>query len=243
MPAETAPEPLDTTPGSEIRPFPADVPLAPEALVADVPPRDESIPEKRPQAATAPPPPTLLERGVVAVVTGVLFGAAAARIGAAPDLAAYCVLFAGLVTVSVTDIRVGLVPRVYLYPTLALVAVALVASSGLDGNWRSLLDAAIGGAAAFLVFFAIWWVAPRSMGFGDVRLAGVMGFALGWLGLRQVYLGFVVAFVAGSVFGLVKIAVQGTGRKTSLPFGPALALGAVVGVLFGATLANLWFHA
>ena len=47
----------------------------------------------------------------LAAVTAILLAAAAARLGPAPDLAAYCVLFAGLVAVSVVDIRVGLVPR------------------------------------------------------------------------------------------------------------------------------------
>ena len=71
------------------------------------------------------------------------------------------------------------------------------------------------------------------MGFGDVRLAGVIGVGLGWLGYRQLYLGFLVAFVVGSGDRLVMMLVQGTGRKTPLPFGPALAVGAVVGVLWG----------
>lgn len=177
-----------------------------------------------------------------AALTAALFAGAAARFGAVPELAAYCVLFGGLVALSVADVRVGLVPRRIVYPTLGLMALALVASAAVAGEWRPLLDAAIGGAAAFLVFFVIWAVAPRSMGFGDVRLAGVIGAGLGWLGWRQLYLGFLVAFVAGAVVGVVKMAVQGTGRKTSLPFGPALAVGAVVGVYWGGYLADLWIH-
>jgi leader peptidase (prepilin peptidase)/N-methyltransferase len=185
----------------------------------------------------------VLERLTAAAVAGVLFAAAAVRFGSVPELAAYCVLFGGLVAVSVADIRVGLVPRKIVYPTLGLLAVALVAAAAASGDWRPLADAAVGGAAGFLVFFAIWWISPRSMGFGDVRLAGVVGVALGWLGFRQVYLGFLAAFLAGAAIGLVKMAVQGTGRKTALPFGPALAVGAVVGVLWGGYLANLWLHA
>jgi leader peptidase (prepilin peptidase)/N-methyltransferase len=189
-----------------------------------------------------PAPPGILEHVAAVSVTALLFGGAAARLGAVPSLAAYCVLFAGLVAVSVADIRVGLVPRKLLYPTLGLMAVALVAATAEAGAYHLLAQAAIGGAAAFALFFAIWFVSPRSMGFGDVRLAGVIGAALGWLGYRQLYLGFLAAFVVGSVVGVAKMAVQGTGRKTALPFGPALAVGAVVGVLWGGYLANLWFH-
>jgi leader peptidase (prepilin peptidase)/N-methyltransferase len=187
-------------------------------------------------------PPAALERLATGGVTAILLGAAAARLGPAPDLAAYCVLFAGLVAVSVADIRVGLVPRKVLYPTLVLMTVALTAAAAVAGDWRPLADAAAGGAVAFFAFFAVWWLSPRAMGFGDVRLAGVVGAGLGWLGFYQVYLGFLTAFVVGAGIGLVKMAVQGTGRKTVLPFGPALAVGAVVGVLWGGYLANLWFH-
>lgn len=176
------------------------------------------------------------------MVTGALFAGAAIKFGAVPELAAYCVLFAGLVAISVADIRVRLVPRVILYPTLALMTLALVAAAAVAGHWHPLLDAVIGGAAAFAVFFVIWFIAPRGMGFGDVRLAGVVGAGLGWLGFRQLFLGFLAAFVVGSVVGLTLMALKGTGRKTALPFGPALAAGCVVGVLWGGTLANLWIH-
>lgn len=215
---------------------------------ARIPPRRRSATDQPedaggvPALTVAPKAPGVLERATAAVVTGALFAGAALRFGAVPELAAYCVLFGGLVALSVADIRVGLVPRVVLYPMLALMAVALAAAAAVAGDWRSLLDAAIGGAAGFGVFFIIWFISPRSMGFGDVRLAGVIGAGLGWLGFRQLYLGFLVAFVVGAVIGLVKMAVMGTGRKTALPFGPALAVGAVVGVLWGGTLANLWIH-
>ena len=203
----------------------------------------EPVEAPGPSAAPArPAPPTPAERVGVGLLTAVLFGAAAARIGADPVLAAYCVFFAGLVAMSVADVRVGLVPRKFLYPTLLLTAVGLVAASAVSGDWHRLLTAAIGGLAAFAVFFAIWFIAPRSMGFGDVRLAGLIGMALGWLGLGEVYIGFLVAFVAGSVFGVVKMVVQGTGRKTALPFGPGLAIGGVVGVLWGPCLVHLWLQ-
>lgn len=198
--------------------------------------------ESPPVPVEAPPPPGAWEREAAAVVTGALFAGAAIKFGAVPELAAYCVLFAGLVAISVADIRVRLVPRVILYPTLALMTLALVAAAAVAGHWHPLLDAVIGGAAAFAVFFAIWFIVPRGMGFGDVRLAGVIGAGLGWLGFRQVFLGFLAAFVVGSVVGLTLMAVKGTGRKTALPFGPALAAGCVVGVLWGGTLANLWIH-
>jgi len=191
-------------------------------------------------ARTLPAPPGPLELAVTAAVTALLLAAAGVRFGPVPELAAYCVLFAGLVAISVADLRVGLVPRTLLYPTLALMTLALVAAAALAGDWTPLLHAAIGGAGAFAVFFVVWWFAPRGLGFGDVRLAGLIGAGLGWLGLADLYVGFLSGFVIGALMGTVKMLAQGTGRKTRFPFAPALAVGAVIGVLWGSWLANYW---
>lgn len=220
------------------RPAPAPKPPA-EGRAAAAP----DVAAQSPVTPYLPPPPGVLEHLASVGVSALLFGIAAARLGAVPALAAYCALFGGLFAVSVADIRVGLVPRKLLYPALGLMAVGLVAASAVSGDYHRLLEATIGGVGALAAFFCIWWVSPRSMGMGDVRLAGVIGAGLGWIGYRQLYVGFLVAFVVGSAVGAVKMLVRGSGRKTSLPFGPALAAGAVVGVLWGTYLANLWFHA
>jgi len=201
---------------------------------------DRDAPPLTGVAEIGPGPPGALELASAAVVTAVLFGAAAVRFGAVPALAAYCVFFAGLVVLSIADIRVGLVPRKFLYPTLALMAVGLVAASAVGDNWWAMVHASVGGVGAFFVFVVIYVLYPRGMGFGDVRLAGLMGAALGWLGYVSLYVGFVAGFFVGAVYGVVTMAVVRGGRKTRFPFGPGLAVGAVVGVLFGGWLASYW---
>jgi leader peptidase (prepilin peptidase)/N-methyltransferase len=191
-------------------------------------------------ARRVPGPPRVAERVTASVVTALALGLAAARIGAQPELAAYCALFGGLVAVSVADLRVGLVPRVLLYPTFGLMAAALVAASAADGRWRALTDAAIGGGIAFGVFFLLWWFYPKGIGFGDVRLAGVLGAGLSWIGFGALYIGFASSFLLGVVVGVVLMLRDGTGRKTRLAFGPPLALGAVIGVLWGTWLTHFW---
>ncbi len=79
------------------------------------------------------------------------------------------------------------------------------------------------------------------MGFGDVRLAGLLGAGLGWLSLLHVYVGFLAAFAFGAVYGVVLMVAKGTGRKTKLPFGPALVAGAMVGVLWGTPIIHAIF--
>lgn len=178
-----------------------------------------------------------------AVLTGALAAAAAARLGAQVALVAYGVLFAVLVAVSATDLTHRLVPRRLVYAGAAVVGAALVADALTSHHPGRLGGAVIGGAVAFGVFFVVWWFVPRGMGFGDVRLAGLIGLALGYLGLLDTYLGFLCAFVLGALGGVVAMAATGSGRRTRVPFAPALAAGAVVAVLAGPHVASSLFGA
>jgi leader peptidase (prepilin peptidase)/N-methyltransferase len=80
------------------------------------------------------------------------------------------------------------------------------------------------------------------MGFGDVRLAGVLGGATGWPGLGHAFVAFFAAFVLGAVIGIAVMAATGGGRKTRIPFGPFLAAGAVVAIVWGNPVAHALFH-
>jgi leader peptidase (prepilin peptidase)/N-methyltransferase len=186
------------------------------------------------------PPPSRLEQLGATLVTAALFVGAALRFGPVPELAAYCVFFAGLVLLSVTDLRVGLVPRRLLYPWLVLLGIALAGASWADDDWHRFWVAAVCGVGTFVIFFVLWFAYPRGLGFGDVRLAGVIGVALGWLGLWHLYLGLLSAFFFGAVIGIVVMIVNNSGRKTRIRFAPALAAGAAVSVLWGGTIINAW---
>jgi leader peptidase (prepilin peptidase)/N-methyltransferase len=80
------------------------------------------------------------------------------------------------------------------------------------------------------------------MGFGDVRLAGLIGLHLGWLGLLEVPTGLFLGFGLGAVFGLGWLAYQRAALRTHIPFGPFLAAGAVLTVLWGQPLVALWYR-
>jgi len=179
---------------------------------------------------------------VAAVCTGALLGAAAAHFGRDLILAPFCVFFALLVVVSVTDLSHRLVPRRLVYAAMALIVPLLVAAAAVDHRWHSLTGSVIAGAVAFGFFFAIWWFIPRGMGFGDVRLAGSIGLTVGYLSLLHAYVAFLAGFVAGMVFGLVMMVVSASGRKTRIPFAPSLAAGAVIGVFWGGHIAHSLFH-
>ena len=99
-----------------------------------------------------------------AVLTAVLFGGAAAHFGRDLVLAPFCVFFAMLVVVSVTDLSHRLVPRRLLYAALALIAPLLVASAAIDHQWHDLTGAVVAGAVAFGLFFGDLVVRPPGHG-------------------------------------------------------------------------------
>ncbi len=233
---------LDTLSGRIVRPpEPAPAPakvLEHAGAVAAAPPltadhgRDAPAAETRRAGAG--------ELALSGLLTGAALALLAVRVGDVPVLAAYCALLCGLVAVSVVDLRIGLVPRTVLYPTLGVTAVGLLAASAAHAQWRALGDAAIGGVASFAAFFVLWWFFPRGIGFGDVRLAGVMGGALGWLGFGELYVGFLAAFALATVVGLGVMAAMGTGRKTRFALGPWLSAGAAFGIMWGPFALHLW---
>ncbi len=186
--------------------------------------------------------PSVVRRVGAALTTAALWGAAAVRFGPNAVLAPFSVLFALLVVLSVTDLSHRLVPRRLLYPGLALIVPLLVTAAAVDHSWHSLTGAFVAGAVAFIVFFLTWWFVPKGMGFGDVRLAGTIGLAVGYLSLLHAYIAFLVAFVLGAFFGLVIMSMTAGGRRTRIPFAPALALGAVIATLWGSPLAQSLFH-
>jgi leader peptidase (prepilin peptidase)/N-methyltransferase len=183
-----------------------------------------------------------LRPALLAVVSAVVLGAFAARIGADVVLAAYAVFGLSMVAISAVDLERYIIPNRIVYPTLALLIPLFVVASAVDHRWGSLGRAAIAGAVAFVGFFTLHLIYPGGMGFGDVRLAGVIGLALGWLGLGHAFVGFFAGFVLGAVIGIVVIAVTGGGRKTKIPFGPFLAAGAVLSIVWGTPAANALFH-
>jgi leader peptidase (prepilin peptidase) / N-methyltransferase len=217
-----------------------------EALAAaDADDADDPIPAETDVGIVhlLPSGPAPLRTAAAAVVTGALFAGAAAHFGRDLVLAPFCVFFALLVAISVTDLSHRLVPRRLIYPALALIVPLLVATAGVDHAWSSLTGSVIAGAVAFVLFFGVWWFIPRGMGFGDVRLSGVIGLTVGYLSLLHAYVAFLAGFVIGMLFGLALMVASSAGRKTRIPFAPSLAAGAVLAVFWGGHVAQSLFHA
>lgn len=170
---------------------------------------------------------------VVEIAGGALFAGAAARLGFNGDLPAFLFLLAGLLALACIDFERLILPKSIVYITLGLVVVSLLIDATVTGQWKKLLVAAICSAAWFAVFYLMNLSSPRILGFGDVRLALVLGFGLGWLGWRYVLLGFFASNVIGLIISLVLIAGQRIRRDQPVPYGVFLALGTAFALFAG----------
>ena len=170
--------------------------------------------------------------------TAVLFVVLALRFGLDPVLPAYLYLGAVGLALALIDIDVKRLPDVLTLPSypVALVLLGIAALAAHDGH--SPVRALIGGAVAGALYFALWFAYPRGMGFGDVKLSGVLGLYLGWLGYKELAVGLFLGFFYGGVFGIGLILFKEGGRKTKVPFGPFMLLGALTGVLVGRQLVD-----
>jgi len=174
----------------------------------------------------------------VELAGGGLFAGAAARLGFRWDLPAVLVLLAGLLALACIDFEHLLLPKKVVYLTLALVGVLLILAAAETGEWHNLLVAGISSVAWFVVFFLMNLASPRILGFGDVRLALVLGLGLGWFGWRYVVLGFFAANLIGAIIGITLIALNKIRRDQPIPYGVFLAVGTAFAIFAGPELVS-----
>ncbi len=158
-------------------------------------------------------------------LTAALFVLAFLRFGIGVDLLAALLFLCGLVAITGIDLDRQIIPDVITLPGIAVGFVANAATGRV--TWLdSLLGIAVGGG----IFFVIILISPAGMGGGDMKLGAMMGAFLGWkLGLLAVLLGV----LSGGLVAVCLLALGRKGRKDAVPFGPFLALGGAVSMLWG----------
>ena len=176
----------------------------------------------------------------VEVLTALLFAAVAARFGWAAELPAYLYLTAIGVALAFIDLDVRRLPDAIVLPSYPVMAVLLTGAAAASGDWSDLLRAALGGLALGGFYFALVFAYPAGMGFGDVKLSGILGMSLGYLGWPEVGVGAFLGFLYGGVVGVVLLVVGRAGRKSAIPFGPFMLLGTLTAVLFGGAIADAY---
>ncbi|MFC8191332.1 prepilin peptidase [Cellulomonas sp. NPDC057328] len=137
------------------------------------------------------------------------------------------------VALTLIDVDTHRLPDAVVLPSYVVVAVLLAVAAAGTGDWGALLRAALGGAALWVFYFLLALVYPRGMGFGDVKLAGVLGMYLGWVGWGALVVGAFAAFVCGGLYALVLVVLRRARRGSGVPFGPWMLLGCALGLVVG----------
>jgi leader peptidase (prepilin peptidase)/N-methyltransferase len=166
----------------------------------------------------------------VEVATAVLIAACVLDFGVSVRALAACVFCAALVAISATDLEKRIVPNRVVLPASAVVLV-------LDLIWHPTAVWPIAGLGAALFFFLAALAYPRGMGMGDVKLALLIGVAVGKPTPIALFLALVLALVPSAV---LVARHGGAARKMKIPFAPFLALGGLIGLFAGHAILH-WY--
>jgi leader peptidase (prepilin peptidase)/N-methyltransferase len=162
---------------------------------------------------------------------------------------AACLYFAVMaVRLTVIDVRHHLLPNRIVFPSYAVAGVLLLAAAAAAGAGTG--EAAFAGTVPalfavparvvagavllWLFYFVLRLVYPPGMGFGDVKLAGVLGMYLGYLGWGHLFAGTFLAFLLGGLWSIALLVARRGTLKSSIPFGPFMLAGAAAAMLLPA---------
>ena len=169
--------------------------------------------------------PSARRKWVVAGVTAALFAALAVHIGLHPRLVPALLLTVLVVPASAIDLKHRIIPDAINLPGAVLVYATAVAAQ--PDRWAELL---VGGLAGLVFLGGAWIVSPKGMGLGDVKMVLMIGLALG----KYVGVALFAAFCLSLVPSIGLLLVKGLrARKIGFPFGPFLAFGAIVALMWG----------
>ena len=172
--------------------------------------------------------------------TGAVFATIAAVVGPRAVLPGYWWAAAVAIALTLTDLDLRRIPNRILYPGTAVAAVLIVAGSLIDGDGGSALRALGGAAAYFGLLLLIALAARGGFGFGDVKLAFLLGLVLAHVSWAALAVGVFAAFFIGGMAALVLVVARRAGRGDAIPFGPAMVGGAFLAAAMGERIAD-WY--
>jgi leader peptidase (prepilin peptidase)/N-methyltransferase len=186
--------------------------------------------------------PIAVRYPLVEAATGILFAAAAWWCWANEEpwlLPALAYLAAVSVALALIDLDVHRLPDAIVLPSYPVAAALLALASwapGQETDWSALGRALLAGAALLVFYLVVFVIYPKGMGLGDVKLAGVLGLYLGWVGWGSVLIGWFATFLLGGLFAVGLLVAGRAHRGSGIPFGPWMLLGAGVGIAVGEPL-------
>jgi leader peptidase (prepilin peptidase) / N-methyltransferase len=176
--------------------------------------------------------PIPLRVPLVELCTGILFAFLFWQYGLTYQFALFAVYAAVLLTISVIDLQHKLILNVIVYPMAVIVCIIDIFLPGI-GWWQGLA----GGAIGFAILLIPALFSRSGMGWGDVKLAGLIGLMTGF---RDVFVAILGGVILGGIVAVILVALKKKSRKDTIAFGPFLALGAFIALLWGEQIID-WY--
>jgi leader peptidase (prepilin peptidase)/N-methyltransferase len=176
---------------------------------------------------------------IVEALTAALFVAVAAKFGFSWELPAYLYLAAVSIALAAIDLDTMRLPDVIVLPSYSVALVLLIPAMIAEHSWDAGIRGLIAAAVLYAFYFVLAVVHP-GMGFGDVKLALLLGLYLGWLGWSSLAVGAFAGFLLGGIVGAALLIGKRANRKTRIPFGPYMLAGTFLAVFAAAPIAH-WY--
>jgi leader peptidase (prepilin peptidase)/N-methyltransferase len=176
----------------------------------------------------------------ITVATPVLIGAMALVVPSLWVWPAYGVFAAASVLLFVTDVDTQLIPNRILVRALAVGFPMLVVGWLIDRDSGSLITAAAAAFAYFAAMYLLALIARGGLGYGDVKLAFLIGGFCGFLGWSYVVIAGIGAFLIGGLVAIVLLVTRVRGRKDAIAFGPFMIVAGIVAVIWGSAITD-WY--
>ncbi|SDJ05459.1 leader peptidase (prepilin peptidase) / N-methyltransferase [Frankineae bacterium MT45] len=184
--------------------------------------------------------PISIRYPLVEVATAALFVVMTTQFGITVELPAFLYLSAMAVALTMIDYDVKRLPNAIVLPSYLVGVSLLTVAAIVNHDWAPAMRALTAMCALWTVFFAIRMLYPAGMGYGDVKLAGLIGLFIGSLSWSAVIVAAFGAFVLGSVVGIALLLSRTADRKRAIPFGPFMLSAAVLALFVSAPIAT-WY--
>lgn len=175
---------------------------------------------------------------LVAIATAVLFGIAPLALGVDWVLPAYLWFVAVTVTLTLTDLDTKLIPNRILFPGTAVALVLLMGGAMVEDG--PIVRPLAGGVIYFVLLLVLALIARGGFGFGDVKLAFLLGLFTAYQSWETLIVAMFAAFLLGGLVSAILLVFRIRSRKDSIPFGPYLVAGAYLAIVWAGTIAS-WY--